>query len=174
MDIDFTSALSEVLQEAASALKDFFSNLVRSERMKESGEYLDNPEEAAQMEAEINATGVDFYIDGSSISVKIVTSESLYDKVSTEGKEESYSGGQGGSVTLPDGTVVDSEVPQQLWGQPVPNSAEPPSVWKENAITMIKSLLPDQLRDYVKSHLGGKIAPVIGQHLSSALSGGVA
>lgn len=174
MDIDFSSIAFELLSEAATDLKLFFGNLVRSERMKDSGEYSDNPEEAAQMQAEIDATDVEFEVEGSSIAVKIVTSGSEYDKVSTEGKPESYSGGQGGIVTLPDGSTVRSEVNPNLWGQPVPDSAEPPSVWKDNAIKMIQSLLPQQIKDYVTERIGSKIAPVIGQFLSSKLAGGVA
>ena len=125
------------------------------------------------MQAEIDSTDVDISVEGNTVSVKIVTSGSEYDKVSTEGKPEAFSGGQGGTVTLPDGSTVTSNVPPELWGQPVPNSAEPPSVWKDNAIKMIQSLLPGQIKDYITGKLGSKIAPVIGQFLSSQLAGGV-
>lgn len=173
MDIDFSSLVTEILQEAAIELKLFFTNLVRSERMIESGEYSDNPEEAAQMQVEIDATEVELHVEGTSISAKIITSGSNYDKISTEGQGESYSGGQNGLVTKPDETVVPSKVVPQFWGQPVLDSAEPPSVWKENSIKKMNSLLPSQLEDYVKSRLGEKLPPVIGKYFSSMLTGGV-
>ena len=174
MDTDLTGVIHEILTEFAAEAKLFFTNLVRSERMKDAAEYSDNPEEATQMDAEINATEFELEVEGSSLVGRIKTSGSDYDKVSTEGKPESYSGGQGGMVTLPNGEVVPSEVNPNFWGQPVPDSAEPPSQWKENATKMIQSLLPGQLSDFVKSRLGDKIAPLIGRMLTPQLTGGVA
>ena len=174
MDTDFSDIISDLLNEAVNDLKTFFVNIVRSERMKESDEYSDNPEESAQMQEEIDATDIRFEVSGTQVMAEIVTSGSAYDKISTEGKEISYSGGQNGIVTYPDGHKEPSKVPVSLQGQPVPDSEEPKSVWKENAIKIIKSLLPGQIRDYLQAKLGERIAPIIGQMLSSQLAGGVA
>lgn len=147
MDIDL-SFLSGPIQ----GLSSFFTSLAQSERSKESNEYKDNPEEAAAMDAEISATQVSVSFNGNEVSLQLITSGSLWDDVSTEGKGTAYIGGSDGIVTDPDGSTRMSNVPEQLWGtRPVEDSSEPSSPWKSNFITMAQSLLPGLVQEIIAS-----------------------
>lgn len=147
MDIDLSFLAGPI-----SELSSFFTNLAQSERSKESGEYKDNPEEAAAMDQEISNTKVDVIFDGSNVTLQLSTSGSLWDDVSTEGKGTAYIGGDSGTVTEPDGSTRMSNVPEQLWGtRPVEDSSEPASPWKENFRKMAESLLYGQVEDIIQS-----------------------
>ena len=148
MDIDLSFLAGDV-----EGLSSFFTSLAQSERSKEADEYRDNPAEAAAMDAEIAATKFVVSFSGNTVTGEIITSGSLYDGVSTEGKGEAYIGGSGGIVTDPDGSTRMSNVPPQLWGTSVvEGSAEPSSPWKENVMTMVESLLPGLVGDVMNAH----------------------
>lgn len=177
MDIDMDSYVNELLQDFISEYKQTYDQLVQRERIEDETavkEYQENDEELAQFVEEVQDTHFDMQAEGTSLRGEIITSGSMFDTITTEGKGESYSGGTNGVVTYPDEHTEPSPVPIQMQGQPVPNSADPPSLWKENAKIKIQSLLPGDLSEYVKSRLGEKIAPAIGELLSKQLAGGVA
>lgn len=169
MDIDLSFLAGPI-----SGLSTFFTNLARSERSKEAGEYKDNAEEAAATDEEISATQVTVSFDGKKVKLSLETSGSMWDSVTTGGKGIAMIGGQGGTVTEPDGSTRMSNVPPQLWGtRPVDDSAEPASLWKENFMKMAESLLPGLVQDIIASSKA-MIADAIKPQIVAALGGAFA
>lgn len=169
--MDINDAFAPIVESGVEEIASFLTQIAQHERMEDSTEYMDNPEESAQMEEEIKATYVKGEADGMTAKFSLVTSGSEYDKVTTEGKPESYSGGQEGMVTLVTGEEVPSKVNPNLWGQPVPDSAEPPSVWKDNYEKIAGSLASQQMSDYIREHASKALTPVIANAIQSRLGG---
>ena len=169
MDIDLSFLAGPI-----SALSQFFTNLAQSERSKEAGEYKDNAEEAAATDAEIAATKVIVSFDGHTVRLQLITSGSMWDSISTEGKGTALIGGSGGTVTEPDGSTRQSNVPPQLWGTTtVEDSAEPASPWRDNFMKMVQTLLPSQVQDIIsssKAFIADAIKPQIIGMLGGALA----
>lgn len=169
MDIDLSFLAGPI-----SALSQFFTNLARSERSKEAGEYKDNAEEASATDAEISATKVIVSFDGKTVRLQLLTSGSMWDSVTTEGKGTALVGGSGGIVTEPDGSTRPSNVPSQLWGTTtVDDSAEPSSVWKENFIMMAETILPSEVQEILASNKSS-IAEAVKPQILSMLGGALA
>jgi len=82
------------------------------------------------------------------------------------------SGGRNGTVTEPDGTVRPTNVPQQLWGTPLPEYAKQPNAVSDGIKQMLQSLVPSWIRETVsdsKNEIARLAKAEISNYLQSIL-----
>ena len=171
VNIDFGSFLAPYLP----SLSNFFSNLVRQQRAEDLQGHMNNEKEIAQTQEELSATKFVLEINGDRISGHIETSGSMWDKDMDEGHPAPMIGGSGGVITNPDESSEPSTVRKNLQGtNNIESYAEEGSpVWRDNAMKMIKTLLPDYVRDiiaFAKDKIAELIAPMIIPQIQEAMT----
>lgn len=121
----------------------------RSRIMLLSSEYGDNAEERAALQniAEGIKCTVNASADGASLSIDYDSRDpGDYLSVVDGGLEAPQTGGNHGTVTMPDGSTRRSNVPPALWGNPIEEFAEPPSGVVEEIKMMLTDLFTEHLR----------------------------
>lgn len=112
--------------------------------------------------------------DGSTIKLKSQEKDvSPYLSVIENGMDAPLSGGRNGTVTNPDGSVRPTNVPQALWGTPLPEYAKEPNPVTDGIKQMLKSLVPQWIRETVsgaKTEIAQIIKPRIAKELQAALN----
>lgn len=134
------------------SLEDFYTNLARNELSKIGNEYSDNEKEYAATMDVINTTQAIIVVEGATVKLSFrFGGNPDWLEVMDQGKGESYAGGDGGTVTNPDGSVEPSEAIEAAYGSPVPNTSEPPSYVIENIQKLAGLYFPDDIRSLFSS-----------------------
>ena len=113
-------------------------------------------------------------VEGSSVTLAEQAAEtSPFQSIIEEGMSAPLIGGQGGTVTEPDGSTRESNVPSQLWeSNTLPEYAKAPNPVSEGIETMLQTLVPTWV-DEAASDSGDEIAelvkPEIIQEIQAAL-----
>lgn len=150
------------------------ANSLRTSQWASAASVARNEKEQAEYAKIAQSAQYEFGQNGAGVSLK----ESEFDvspfkEIIEEGMGTPYSGGQGGTVTEPDGSTHSSNVPSQLWGTPLPWYAKEANPVSEGIITMLKSLVPSWVRETAadsKSEIAEVLKEDILKELSSILA----
>lgn len=124
----------------------------RSRFMLRSSEYGDNEEEIAVLQniAENIKCTVETSDGGVSLNIDFDNGDrGNYLEVVENGMPAPQTGGDNGVVTNPDGSTRLSEVPQQLWGNPIEEYSEQGSEILQEIKTMLTSLFKTYVEDVI-------------------------
>lgn len=124
----------------------------RSRFMLRTSEYGDNEEEVSALQdiAENIKCTVETSGDGVSLNIDFDSGDKGdYLEIIENGMPAPQTGGKGGVVTNPDGSTRLSEVPQQLWGNPIEEYSEQGSEILQEIKTMLTSLFKTYVEDVI-------------------------
>lgn len=134
------SFLASVVVKNGQWMADSATSILKS-RWAVAASAAQNEKELAEYEKIADSYEYSVIQNGSSVSfVRKQRTESPYQKIIEEGMPAPLSGGEGGTVTEPDGSTRPSLVPEQLQGQELPWYAKDPNPISEEAETMLETL----------------------------------
>lgn len=144
--------LLAVIYGDLAALETTFKNIAQNEFSKVSNEYSDNEDEYKATMAAIDSVQAKISIEGASVKLEFIFGgNEAWVETMDEGQGVPVLGGDGGIVTYPDGHTEPSMVPEQFWGTPYPEGAEPPSHIMENIRTISEPILREQIETLLHS-----------------------
>ena len=114
-----------------------------------------NEKELAEYEKIKNSKKYSFVQKGSTVVLEEQEKDtSPFLAIIEGGMEAPPAGGSNGTVTNPDGSTYQSQVPPSLWGTPLPEYAKDPNPISEGVQIMLQTLVPQWVRDTVASSKG--------------------
>lgn len=160
-----------IISEKLDGFEDFAKRFAESRFLVATSEYGSNAEETAALEqiAENIVCNLSTVGNGFSLNVDIGSNNHPYLNIIQEGMDAPLTGGDNGYVTLPDGSTRLSNVPEQLWGNPLPEYAKVGMDVVEEIRTMLTDLLVDQINDAVAASKE-QIAQAARTHISQAIN----
>lgn len=160
-----------VMAAAAKAGEQQLKSLIEKERSVDG--FTDNAEEMAATNAFFDSLVPTASVSDGMVRFSIPDSNDQWGNTIEEGTSP-VSGGQGGSVTHPDGHQEPSRVPIQLQGTPLPWLSAAGVTWKDNVIKQAQTLIPEAISSVISEYseeISKSVRPYIEEILASALGG---
>lgn len=154
--------LSQIFNRAKS-YESFAEEFAKSRFMVLSSAYGQNSEELAALEKIASQIKCTVQISGAGISQTIdfeSGDSGDYLDVIEHGMPAPQTGGQGGTVTNPDGSTRPSNVPEQLWGNPIDEYAKVGAEVQSEVNTMLSGQFAEEVRSIV-SNSNADIARIV-------------
>ena len=165
-----------LIANKAQGYQTMAQNFAKSRFLLAAIEYGQNEDETEALEK--IADGIKCIITPTSAGVTLDvdfddSDQGNYLEIIQHGMPAPVTGGAGGFVHNPDGSVETSEVPPSLWGNPIPEFAKTGSDVMEEVKTMLKQLFTDEVNNIVRDSRE-EIATIaktyVEQELQAALS----
>ena len=167
-----TSIIVRLITEKACEYQTMAQNFARSRFLLAAIEYGQNEEETKALEKIAggircaiapSATGVSLDIDFDD------KDQGNYLEIIEHGMPAPITGGEGGFVHNPDGSIETSNVPPELWGEPIPEYAKAGSSTLEEVKAMLSQLFADEVQRITKESKQ-EIAGIAKEYLISEIN----
>lgn len=168
--MDMSNEILEAVMPQIKSLESLYTNIFRSELQKIAGEYEDNPDEQIATQQVINSVQAVITSEGTSLKMEFKTANDPWFEIMNEGMEAPEV--TGGEIALPQGGTRESHA--AVTGGVFYEGAEPDSMGAENAMKMIRSLFPEDVKEIitgdelVKTIISGRLS----EEIQKALGGG--
>ena len=140
----------EIIQAIAPAIQErefFYTAIFRNELIKIADEYSDNSDEKIATQQVIDSIHAVIKIEGSHISMSFECDNEPWFTVMNEGMDAPYVNGE--TVDLPQGGQRKSKASSS--GGYFSEGSEPGSTAQENAMKLINSLFPEDIKEIIAS-----------------------
>ena len=149
------------------------ANALFSSQWASAASAAQNEKEQAEYERIADSMSYRLISNGTSVSLNGQEKQELpFQEIIEYGMTAPLSGGRNGTVTEPDGSTRPTNVPNQLWGTPLPEYAKEPNPVSDGIQQMLQTLVPSWIEETVsdsKTEIAQLIKPIVSQELHAML-----
>lgn len=152
MTDDLNDAFRDIIAQKMTTFQPFAESFAKQRFLLYSAEFGTNDEETEALQKIAAAIKCKIVRSDSGVSLDIDFDDGdqgNYLEVIEHGMDAPLTGGHNGVVTNPDGSTEPSQVPEQLWGNPIDSYAKSGSEVMDEVKMMLKDLFTSRVREVV-------------------------